>query len=149
MNEEHSQETRDTLQDEAPTEAHVQRPPAAQGQAAQPQAADPRRRLRALLDIPDSQRSDVEWDELIELEISLAPGNRIASPQGDPGRQQQARRQEPQRHAEGGRRQQAGRSPQPQPGRHPEAGGRPESTGVPKPAKRFFKKPKRPSAPKT
>ena len=48
----------------------------------EPQAADPRRRLRELLAIPDHQRTDAIWDEIIELEISLAPGNRI---QGSPG----------------------------------------------------------------
>jgi uncharacterized membrane protein YgcG len=45
-----------------------------------PQAApmpDPRRRLRELLSIPESQRTDPQWDEIIELEVQLAPGNRI------------------------------------------------------------------------
>jgi hypothetical protein len=32
--------------------------------------------LRELLDIPDRERSDAEWDELNELEIALASGNR-------------------------------------------------------------------------
>lgn len=40
------------------------------------QPMSPRRRLQVLLAIPDSQRSEAEWDELVELEISLAPGNR-------------------------------------------------------------------------
>lgn len=43
-----------------------------------PPPQDPRRRMRELLAIPDSQRSDALWDELIELEIQLAPGNRIS-----------------------------------------------------------------------
>lgn len=38
---------------------------------------DPRRRLRELLSIPESQRTDPQWDEIIELEVQLAPGNRI------------------------------------------------------------------------
>ena len=38
---------------------------------------DLRRRLRELLSVPESQRSDAVWDEIIELEIQLAPGNRI------------------------------------------------------------------------
>ena len=38
---------------------------------------DPRRRLRELLSVPESQRSDPQWDEIIELEVQLAPGNRI------------------------------------------------------------------------
>lgn len=45
-----------------------------------PQSTSPRRRLQELLAIPDSQRTDEEWDELNELEISLAPGNREGAP---------------------------------------------------------------------
>jgi len=41
------------------------------------QPMSPRRRMQALLAIPDSQRTEAEWDELVELEISLAPGNRL------------------------------------------------------------------------
>ena len=55
-------------------------------------AFDPRRRLRELLSIPESQRTDPQWDEIIELEVQLAPGNRIGQegqgggkrPQGQP-----------------------------------------------------------------
>jgi hypothetical protein len=39
-------------------------------------AFDPRRRIRELLSIPDRDRTDEEWDELNELEIQTAPGNR-------------------------------------------------------------------------
>ena len=46
--------------------------------AAQPQF-DPRRRLRELLSVPERDRSDEVWDEIIELEIQLAPGNRISA----------------------------------------------------------------------
>lgn len=46
-----------------------------------PQPISPRRRLQELLAIPDSQRTEAEWDELNELEISLAPGNRAVNPQ--------------------------------------------------------------------
>lgn len=42
---------------------------------------DPRRRLRELLSIPEGQRTDAQWDEIIELEIQTAPGNRAISPQ--------------------------------------------------------------------
>lgn len=38
---------------------------------------DPRRRLRELLSIPESIRTDPQWDEIIELEVQLAPGNRV------------------------------------------------------------------------
>ena len=46
---------------------------------------DPRRRLRELLSVPESQRSDPQWDEIIELEVQLAPGNRIGgeTPRGN------------------------------------------------------------------
>ena len=43
------------------------------------QPMSPRRRLQELLAIPDSQRTEAQWDELNELEIKLAPGNREAS----------------------------------------------------------------------
>ena len=52
----------------------------------QPAAVDPRRRLRELLSVPERDRSDEQWDEIIELEIQLAPGNRVsASEQGGGG----------------------------------------------------------------
>jgi hypothetical protein len=92
----------------------------------EPQLPDPRRRLRELLAIPDHQRTDAIWDEIIELEICLAPGNRI---QGSPGSQ-----------PEPGRRQGSGQGQ----GRRPEQARRPDPMPGAKPAKRFFKKPKRP-----
>lgn len=107
-----------------------------------PPPRDPRRRLRELLEIPDSQRSETEWDELIELEISLAPGNRaVTAPQGD-----QVRRPE-----RGRRPEQPGRRPEPSASRRPDQIQRTDQTGRPeqpktgpKTGKRFFKKPKRP-----
>ncbi|HMA87988.1 MAG TPA: hypothetical protein VKP89_04510 [Burkholderiales bacterium] len=75
-------------------------------QPAQPAQPDPRRRLRELLAIPERDRSDAVWDEIIELEIDLAPGNRASAPQGN-----------------GGRRQEPGRPQQPPGGQR--AGGRP------------------------
>lgn len=42
------------------------------------QVADSRRRLRELLSVPERDRTDEQWDEIIELEIQLAPGNRIS-----------------------------------------------------------------------
>lgn len=39
---------------------------------------DIRRRLRELLSVPERDRSDEQWDEIIELEIQLAPGNRLS-----------------------------------------------------------------------
>lgn len=41
-----------------------------------PQPTSPRRRLEELLAIPDRERTDDQWDEINELEIRLAPGNR-------------------------------------------------------------------------
>ncbi len=46
-----------------------------------PQGLDSRRRLRELLSVPERDRSDAQWDEIIELEIQLAPGNRVAAGQ--------------------------------------------------------------------
>lgn len=40
---------------------------------------DPRRRIRELQSIPERDRTDAEWDELNELEIQTAPGNRAGS----------------------------------------------------------------------
>jgi hypothetical protein len=40
------------------------------------QSTSPRRRMQELLAIPERMRTDEQWDELNELEISLAPVNR-------------------------------------------------------------------------
>ena len=80
------------------------------------QPMSPRQRLQALLAIPERQRTDAQWDELIELEIMLAPGNREGAPQ--PG---------------------ARRNPNPQQGGHAKPGG-----GAPhgkKSGKKFNKRP--------
>jgi hypothetical protein len=45
-----------------------------------PQQNSPRERLRELLAIPDRQRTDEQWDELNDLEIRLASGNREDGP---------------------------------------------------------------------
>jgi hypothetical protein len=68
----------------------------------QPQS--PRRRLQSLLAIPDNQRTEADWDEIVELEIQLAPGNREDGPGRDmrtatPQSQQNRR---PNKHAGGG-----------------------------------------------
>jgi hypothetical protein len=121
-----------------------------------PFVPDPRRRLRELLAIPDRDRTDALWDELIELEIQLAPGNRVQSPNADLNG---GRHQKPSRFSEPARRpasspNNSGRHHRPNPahGSAPNAG--PGGPGVaatygaggadtPRPAKRFFKKPRR------
>ncbi len=50
------------------------------------QPMSPRQRMQALLAIPERQRTDAQWDELIELEIMFAPGNREGAPQPGGGR---------------------------------------------------------------
>jgi len=46
----------------------------------EPHPISPRVRLQALLAVPDRQRTDEQWDEINELEILLAPGNRERAP---------------------------------------------------------------------
>ncbi|EIC22103.1 hypothetical protein [Thiorhodovibrio frisius] len=56
------------------------------------QMTSPRRRLRALRAIPDQDRTDEQWDELNELEIMLAPANRLAPlPGGERAAAEQSR----------------------------------------------------------
>lgn len=52
-----------------------------------------RRRLKELLAVPEAQRSDAQWDEIIELEVQLAPGNRVGNTAPLPGAQPQQRKQ--------------------------------------------------------
>ena len=77
-----------------------------------PQTPSPRARLQALQAIPESKRTDAEWDELNELEILLASGNRQGAPE------QGARGNPP---APGGR---------PGPGGHPGPGSQPGPGGT-------------------
>jgi hypothetical protein len=81
----------DTQPEETPVE--IQQP---EVQVVEAPPVDNRRRLRELLSVPERDRSDEQWDEIIELEIQMAPGNRIsgsAEPMGNPSRQQQPRQQ--------------------------------------------------------
>jgi hypothetical protein len=100
----------------------------------EPQAPDQRRRLRELLAIPDHQRTDAIWDEIIELEICLAPGNRVSRVPGSAAGT---------RATPGSGRPGAGAPPGAGKATGPDAGAKPQ--------KRFFKKSKRPpgSPPKT
>lgn len=116
MNEEHPIE-------QPPIESAPDEPPLAEPLRNEPQLADPRRRLRELLAIPDHQRTDPIWDEIIELEICLAPGNRVQGAPAEPGRRP---------------------APSQGQGRRPEQPRRQDPTAGSKPSKRFFKKSKRP-----
>ena len=73
------------------------------------QPLDMRRRLRELLSVPERDRSDEQWDEIIELEIQLAPGNRIAGnepsanqPRHNQPRNNQSRHNQPRHGKPGG-----------------------------------------------
>ena len=59
-----------------------------------PQPFDPRRRIRELMAIPERDRTDEQWDELNELEIRTAPGNRETERHSDvrPGSSTHGRR---------------------------------------------------------
>jgi hypothetical protein len=45
-----------------------------------------RQRLQALLAIPEKERTEAQWDEINELEIGLASGNRSESGEHGPQR---------------------------------------------------------------
>lgn len=120
---------------------------------ATPPLPDPRRRLRELLAIPDRERTDALWDELIELEIQLAPGNRALPPGTEPGRNPK----QPARFTNPGRRQDSPGAPRHNNRPHdnasgggngaahgaPNANGAAGTPGAPRPGKRFFKKARR------
>lgn len=57
---------------------------------------DLRRRLRELLSVPERDRTDEQWDEIIELEIQLAPGNRVSPSEQGGGHLPQGGGQKPQ-----------------------------------------------------
>lgn len=120
-----------------------------------PQTTSPRRRMQELLAIPDNQRTDAEWDELNELEISLAPGNREGAPDPNlrrptpstglgrkpvrgprPGGQQQK---------SGGQGKQAKQPSQPKPPVAAKAGG--DEAPQKKPARKFRKRAPKPNPP--
>ncbi len=85
-----------------------------------PQPVSPRRRLQILLAIPDNQKTEAEWEEINELEITLAPGNRAD------GREQEPRRSDAQ---PSGNPRPHGGNPRPQ-GGPPKSGGGGESKHI-------------------
>ena len=111
-----------------------------------PQPIDIRRRIRELLSIPDRDRTDAEWDELNELEIRTAPGNRDNGYSSDrpEGKRQgnfgQGRRQQGHGKKNSGPPRAEARPPLPQENR-PD-GQRAEGAGRPK---RQHRRPKRPA----
>ncbi len=54
----------------------------------EPQTNSPRRRLQELLAIPERLRTDEQWDEINELEISLTTANRASAPVSEQGNRQ-------------------------------------------------------------
>lgn len=123
--------------------------------------------MQELLAIPDSQRTDAEWDELIELEITMAPGNREGAPQPTgrrseagtggrkpgrhvkPGGGQPRQGQGPQGgQGQGGQGQgQGGQGPRPQAQPKPQGQGKSEDGQPRKPARKFRKRPPKEAAP--
>jgi hypothetical protein len=73
---------------EAPPQTASQQAAPQQQPPQQQQAPSGKQRLRELLAIPERQRTDEEWDELNELEISLAQGNREGAPDPQQGNRQ-------------------------------------------------------------
>lgn len=54
----------------------------------EPQANSPRRRLQELLAVPERLRTDEQWDEINELEISLTAVNRASASGQEQGNRQ-------------------------------------------------------------
>lgn len=64
------------------------------------QPIPPRRRLQELLAIPERQRTDEQWDEINELEITLSQVNQTANPEPNARRNNAPRTNQPK--SEGG-----------------------------------------------
>ena len=116
-----------------------------------PQPIDPRRRIRELLAIPERDRTDEQWDELNELEIRTAPGNRESdrSPAGQQEKRQgQGRRPDRNQGPRNNGPRQDARSPDARPEARPDARPdarpqEPRADGRP-PRPRQHRRPKRP-----
>ena len=101
------------------------------------QPVSPRKRLQELLAIPDSQRTDAQWDELNEIEIKLAPGNR------EPGNRDDHGDSGPPRGGGGGHASQ-GQGRGGPPGNQQPSGRGPMGK---RPARKFHKRPPKPNTP--
>ena len=95
----------------------------------------PRQRLKELLAIPERERTDAQWDEMNELEISLASGNREGAPDQNVRQGQGA----PRNNQQNARRNPSSNGPRPQ---NPNGG--PQGQ---KPSRKFHKRPSRGKAP--
>jgi hypothetical protein len=73
----------------------------------EPQAPSDRNRLKELLAIPERDRTDEQWDQIHELEIVLAPGNRDGGPDANTGRKPPGQQQGDGRQQSDGRQHQA------------------------------------------
>ena len=110
-----------------------------------PQSNDLRRRIRELNAIPERDRTDEQWDELNELEIRTAPGNRLSASDRQSDNPQEKR----QRSGGQGRRPDRNQGPRnnngPRPeGRSPDS--RPQEARADRPPKqRQHRRPKRPA----
>ena len=103
--------------------------------------------MQALLAISDRDRTDEQWDELNELEILLAPGNREGAPmptaRRGAGPMQSGRREQPGMRPQGGQ----GNPPGAQggnPGANP--GGNPQAKR--QGGKKFHRGPRKPNTPR-
>ena len=109
-----------------------------------PEPIDPRRRIRELNAIPERDRTDEQWDELNELEIRTAPGNRESDRQ--PERSPEKRSGSPVH----GRRPDRNQGPQgpknngPRPDARPDSRPPQEARVDGRPPKRQHRRPKRP-----
>ena len=82
-----------------------------------------RQRLRELLTVPERERTDPQWDEIIELEIRLAPGNQIdPNRANEPAGGQNFRPRPPKNHQGQQRKQGQGQGRRPNKG-NPQRGG--------------------------
>jgi hypothetical protein len=97
------------------------------------QPISPRRRQQELLAIPERQRTDAEWDELNELEITLASVNRVEAREPNVRRSPSATSDQP-----NSRRSPSATSDQ------PKSGDRPQGK---RPARKFHKRPPKANTP--
>jgi hypothetical protein len=120
-----------------------------------PQSSSPRARLQALQAIPERQRTEEEWDELNELEIMFAAGNRDTGSRdrgmpGGPERGNSAAPHDrgPPREAGQERWRDGNPQQQPQGQRKPGDGGGPGGGGRNKGPRKFHKKPPKNNPPR-